>query len=70
MSSVAKVIEIIAESETSWEEAVQNALAEASKTVDNIKEIWISGMKASVENNKITRYRLTAKITFIVKPHK
>lgn len=69
MSSIAKVIEVIAESDTSWDHAVQNALAEASKTVEGITEIWVSGMKAIVENNKVVRYRLNAKITFIVKAH-
>lgn len=68
MSSIAKVIEVIAESEKSWDDAVKNALAEAAKTVDDIREIWISGMKAIVENNKVVRYRLTAKITFVLKP--
>ena len=69
MSSIAKVIEVIAESETSWDDAVKNALAEAAKTVDDIREIWVSGMKAIVENNKVVRYRLTAKVTFVVKGH-
>ena len=69
MSSIAKVIEVIAESETSWDDAVKNALTEASKTVDDIKEIWVSGMKAIVENNKVVRYRITAKITFVLKGH-
>ena len=68
MSSIAKVIEVIAESDKSWDDAVKNALAEAARTVDDIKEIWISGMKAIVENNKVVRYRLTAKITFVLKP--
>jgi dodecin len=67
MSSIAKVIEVIAESDTSWDDAVKKALEEASKTVDDIKEIWVSGMKAIVENKKIVRYRLTAKITFVLK---
>ena len=67
MSSIAKVIEVIAESDKSWDDAVKNALAEAAKTVDDIREIWISGMKAIVENNKVVRYRLTAKITFVLK---
>jgi flavin-binding protein dodecin len=67
MSSIVKVIEVIAQSEKSWDDAVQNALAEASKTVDNIKEIWVSGMKAVVENNRIAEYRLTAKISFVLK---
>lgn len=67
MSSIAKVIEIIAESDESWDDAVQNALTEASRTVDDIREIWVSGMKAIVENGKISRYRLTTKVTFRVK---
>jgi flavin-binding protein dodecin len=67
MSSIAKVIEVIAESDKSWDDAVKNALAEAAKTVDDIKEIWVSSMKAIVENNKVVRYRLTAKITFVLK---
>jgi flavin-binding protein dodecin len=70
MSSIAKVIEVIAESPKSWDDAVQKALAEASKTVDDIKEIWVSGMKAIVENNKVVAYRLTAKITFVLKPRR
>ena len=69
MSSIAKVIEVIAESDISWDDAVKNALAEASKTVEDIKEIWVSGMKAIVENNKVVRYRITAKITFVLKGH-
>ena len=67
MSSIAKVIEVIAESDKSWDDAVKVALEEASKTVDDIKEIWVSGMKAIVENKKIVRYRLTAKVTFVLK---
>jgi flavin-binding protein dodecin len=46
-----------------------NALTEASKTVEDIREIWVNGMKAIVENNKVVKYRITAKITFVVKGH-
>jgi len=67
MSSIAKVIEVIAESDKSWEDAAQNALTEAGKTVDNITEMWVSGMKATVEKNRITHYRLTANMTFVLK---
>jgi dodecin len=69
MSSIAKVIEVIAESDKSWEDAAQNALSEAGKTVDNITEMWVNGMKATVEKNRITHYRVTANITFVVKGH-
>lgn len=47
MSSIAKVIEVIPESNTSWDDAVKSAVAEAAKTVDNITEAWLGGMKAS-----------------------
>jgi dodecin len=69
MSSIAKVIEVIAESDKSWDDAAQNAVAEAARTVDGIQEIWVSSMKAIVEKNRITRYRVTAKITFLLRGH-
>lgn len=69
MSSIAKVIEIIAESDKGWDEAVQNALTEASKTVDNIRSIWVENMTAVVENNRIVSYRLNAKVTFVIAGH-
>ena len=70
MSSVAKVIEVIAESDKSWDDAAKNALREASRTIDDIREVWISSMKAIVEKNKIVRYRVTAKITFVLKSNR
>lgn len=67
MSSIVKVIEVIGQSEKSWDDAVRSCLAETSKTVDGIKEIWVGGMKAIVEENEIVEYRLTAKVSFVVK---
>jgi len=64
---IVKVIEIIAESHKSWDDAANQAVKEVSKTVDGIAEIWVSGMKAVVENNKIVRYRITASVSFVVK---
>ena len=69
MASIAKVIEVISESDESWDDAVQNALTEAAKSVDNIKSIWVENMTAVVEGNRIVRYRLNAKVTFIVGGH-
>ncbi len=69
MASIAKVIEVIAESERSFDDAVESALKEASKTVDNIKSIWVDNMTAMVENNRIVRYRVNAKVTFVVAGH-
>lgn len=66
MSKIVKVIEILAESEKSWEDAADNAIKEAAKTVKNIKSIYISNMNAKVDKNKMVRYRINAKISFVV----
>lgn len=64
--SVVKVIEILAESTTSWEAAAQQAVTEAAKTVKNINQVYIQEQQAVVENDKITKYRVNTKISFIV----
>lgn len=61
---IIKVIEVIASSEKSFEDAAQNAVKEASKTVKNIKSVYIKEMKANVSNNQITTYAVNAKISF------
>lgn len=63
---VVKVIELIGSSPTDWEDAVKNALAEAAKTVEHIKSIYVKRCNAKVENNKIVEYRAVVKIAFIV----
>lgn len=63
--SVAKVIEILAEG-SSIEDAAESALKEASKSVQDIKHIYIKEFQALVENNQIVRYRVNAKVTFVV----
>lgn len=65
--AVAKVIEVIAESDTGWEDAARKAVTEASETVQNIKSIWVEGMQAIVEGDAIVKYRLNAKVTFVVR---
>jgi len=65
--AVVKIIEIIAESDQSWEAAAQDAVNEAAKTVDNINQVYIDYFKGIVENNKIVRYSVNAKISFVVK---
>lgn len=65
--SVVKILEILAESPKSWEDATQLAVTEAAKTVDNIQNVYIVEMKAIVEGKKIVRYRVNTKISFIVK---
>ena len=64
--SVVKVIEVIAGSDKSFDDATQNALKEASKSVKNIKSIYIKEMNANVENNEIVSYGINAKVSFTV----
>lgn len=61
-----KVVEVLAESDTSWEDAAQQAVANASKTVRNIKSIYLKNVEATVENGKISKYRINAKISFVL----
>lgn len=63
--SVAKVIEIICEGK-SIEAALESALKIASKTVENIVQIDVEHVKALIEKNKITKYRVRSKISFVV----
>jgi flavin-binding protein dodecin len=64
--SMLKVIEILAESTQSWEDAAKQAVANAAKTVRNIKSIYIENFEATVDGEKITRYRINAKISFLL----
>jgi dodecin len=64
--SVAKVIEVIAESSESFDDAVRQGVSDASATVKNIKSVWVKEMTGVVENNEVTRYRVTMKVTFVV----
>lgn len=65
--SIAKVIEVLAESEKSWDDAAQQAITQASETVRDIRHLWVKEMQAIVEDNRIVTYRLNAKITFMVR---
>ncbi len=64
--SIVKVIEVIASSEKSFDDAVNNALKEASRSVKNIKSIYVEHFNANVEDNKIVSYGVNAKISFKV----
>lgn len=64
--SLAKVIEVMAEGET-MEQALENAVMLAGKTVEQIKTVYAENIQGIVENNKIVRYRVNAKVTFVVK---
>ena len=67
--SVLKVVEILGNSTVSWEDAVQQVVKEASKSIQNIKSVYVQDMQAMVENNKVVQYRVNAKVTFGIVDH-
>jgi flavin-binding protein dodecin len=64
--AVLKVIELLASSDKSWEDATRIAVKTASKTVKEIRSVYIQDMSAVVKDNKIVEFRVNAKVTFEV----
>ena len=64
--AILKVIEVLASSEKSWEDAARNAVKTASKTVKGIRSVYVQDSSAGVKNDDIVEYRLNVKITFEV----
>jgi len=62
--SVAKVIELIGQSEQGWEDAVKNAVGRAHQTVDDITGIEVINQTARVDNGEITQYKVNVKLLF------
>jgi flavin-binding protein dodecin len=69
MSSIVKVLEVIAESDKSFEDAAQQAVREASKTVRQIKNVWIENFSGVVESDRIVKFRVNAKLSFLIEGH-
>jgi len=65
--SILKVIEVLANSSESWEDATQKAVKNAAKTVKNIRSAYVNEHSAVVEGDEITEYRVNVKITFEVR---
>ncbi len=57
---------MLTKSDKGWEDDAQVAVANASKTVRNIRSIYIKNAEATVENGKISKYRINAKISFVL----
>lgn len=63
---VLKVIEVLANSEKSWEDATKKAVNHAGKSVKNIRSVYVKEQSARVKDNTITEFRVNVKITFEV----
>jgi flavin-binding protein dodecin len=64
--SIVRNVEVIAQSPKGFDDACQEAIKEASKTLRGIKSFWIKNAECIVENDKITMYRVNGKISFLV----
>lgn len=64
--SVAKVIEISATSQTSFEDAMNQGIARACDTIDNVRGAWIKEQQVSIEGGRITSYQVNMQVTFVL----
>jgi dodecin len=65
-TSVAKAIEISAESAHSFEDAVQHAIAKASESVHGMRSAWVASQQVRIEDGKVVAYRVDLKVTFVL----
>jgi flavin-binding protein dodecin len=64
--AIMKVIEVLANSNKSWEDATKNAVIQASKSVKQIKSVFVQSQSAVVNDGEVTEFRVNVKITFEV----
>jgi len=64
--SIAKIIELSAESPKSFEDAIQTGITRASKTIHAIKSAWVKEQHVVIDNGKVTLYRVDLKVTFVL----
>ena len=65
--AVLKVIEVLSNSNESWEDATKNAVKQAGKSVKNIRSVYVQEQSAIVDADEVTEFRVNVKITFEVK---
>jgi flavin-binding protein dodecin len=65
--SIAKVIELSATSEKSFEDAIVQGLARASKTVENIRAAWVKEQHVECDNGRVKQFRVNMQVTFVLK---
>jgi len=64
--AVAKVIELTASSNKSFEDAIEQGIKRATKTLNNVEGAWVQEQKVVVKKGKITEYRVNMKVTFVL----
>ncbi|MFT5521951.1 MAG: flavin-binding protein dodecin [Enterobacterales bacterium] len=65
--SVARVTEIIASSSKSFDDAIEEGVKRATKTLQNVTSVWVKDQSIDIKKDKITSYKVALKVTFILK---
>lgn len=65
--AIMKVIEVMADSEKSWEDATKSAVKKASESVKHIRSAYVQSQSVTVEDDAVAKFRVNVKITFEVK---
>jgi len=66
MGSIVKVVEVVAQSSKSFDDAAQLAVSETAKSVRGIRSVWIDNFSGVVEGDRIVEFRVNAKVSFVV----
>jgi flavin-binding protein dodecin len=66
LMSLAKIIELSGQSPNSYEDATREVMERASRTLRNIRSIWVKEFEAVVENNRVSQFRVIVKVTFVL----
>jgi len=64
--SMVKVIELSSESSESWEDATRQAVERASRTLRNIRSVWVKEFEAVVDGNNVSQFRVNLKVSFVL----
>ena len=65
--SIARVTEVISRSTKSFDDAIQDGVKRATKTLENVTSVWIQDQTLDIKDNKIVAYKVAMKVTFVLK---
>jgi dodecin len=63
---VTKFTELCATSSKSFEDAIEQGIERATKTLRNVKGAWVKDMRVSIENDKVVEYQINLQVTFLL----
>lgn len=64
MATIGRVTEITAKSDTSFEDAINSAVARANSTLRNVRSAWVKEQSVSIEDGRVTGYQVNLLVTF------